>query len=218
MAALGARWSTQSLRRASKALSVCLAAVALFTPTRARAEQRLRLSVHWEKFAEVIRTAGASLLPEMGWHLGSTEASLPLTPAEESPSPWVGRTARLSVVARDWGGTELVVGHLTPTDQVRLSRSIRMLVARVRATEGRIVPFAQVGMGQWRVDTNILPMLRPDVEVAGQLGAGVEIALGPSAAIALETDYTILYREEHESQMVNEPHLWGSFLAARGRF
>jgi len=46
----------------------------------------------------------------------------------------------------------------------------------------------------------------------------VEIALGPHATLALEADETMLYREHHEAQMVCDPHVWNSLLAARVEF
>lgn len=182
----------------------------------ARADQSFRLGVQWEKLAEIIRTGGGSLLPEMGFKLSHDDDVKPDNLTVDS-----GRlvmTPRVSLLARDWSGTGVLVGRLSPTDQVRLSRSSRMLLARVRATGGPIVPFLQAGVGQWRIDTDLLPAFRPDVEIAGQPGAGLEVTLTPSIVVALETDYTILYREQHEPQMVCRPDLWGSMLAARGRF
>jgi hypothetical protein len=80
------------------------------------------------------------------------------------------------------------------------------------------MPFVQVGLGQWRIDTDLLPTAPHDVETAGQLGGGVEVSLGEGAAIAVEADGTILYREQHEAQMVCQPHVWNSILAARFEF
>jgi hypothetical protein len=196
--------------------AVGLVAAALLSSARAHADQRLHLGLEWDKLAEVIRSGGASLLPEMGWNFSGAAADPAVATGDDSP--WMGRSPRVTVVARDWGGAGLVLGRLTPTDEIRLSRSVRMLLARVRAPAGRFVPFAHIALGQWRVDTTWLPMLRPDVELAGQVGAGFEVALSPYAAIAFETDYTILYRDQHEPQMVCEPRIWGSFLVARGRF
>jgi hypothetical protein len=203
------------VRRLTSVVATCVAAT-LFAVAPARADQSFRLGVQWEKLAEIIRTGGESLLPEMGLRLGRGDDAAPDTPAVDS-----GRlvmTPRVSLVARDWSGTGVLVGRLSPTDQVRLSRSSRMVIARVRATGGAFVPFLQAGVGQWRIDTDLLPAFRPDVEIAGQPGAGFEVTLAPSVVVALEMDYTILYREQHEPQMVCRPDLWGSLLAARGRF
>jgi len=93
-----------------------------------------------------------------------------------------------------------------------------MVVTRVRLSDGVLVPFAQVGLGQWRIDADLVPSLCRDVESAAQFGAGFELGMGRFAALAVEGDYTILYREQHEPQMLFAPHLWGGLLAARVRF
>lgn len=131
---------------------------------------------------------------------------------------WFGLSPHVSLVARDWEGAQLLLGHLVLTDQLRLSRSSRMVVSRIRLADGRFAPFAHVGLGQWRVDTNLMPVLPRDVELATQVGGGFEIALSRHAALAVEADHTILMREHHEPQMVAEPYVWGAFLAARALF
>ena len=93
-----------------------------------------------------------------------------------------------------------------------------MVLSRIRLANGRFTPFVQVGIGQWRVDTDLVPYLPRDVEIAEQTGGGFEFALSRSAVIAVEADYTILYREQHEPQMVAEPRPWVTFVAARARF
>lgn len=195
-------------------------AVTLGSAPTALADEGLRLGIQWDKLGEIIRTGGQSLLPEL-----FPQTGLKLGSADEDPRPGgsidpdrLVVTPRVSLVARDWSGAGVLVGRSSPTDQIRLSHSSRMLITRVRATGGWFVPFIQAGVGQWRIDTDLLPAFRPDVELAGQPGVGFEARLGPSVVIAVETDYTILYRELHEPQMVCSPHLWGSFLAARGRF
>jgi hypothetical protein len=161
----------------------------------------------------VLRLGTSTLLPR------ESEAWRPAAGPEQSAasgeSPWIGTRPNFSLVARDWGGSQLLVGHLTLTDQLRLSRSIRMVVTRVRLSNGRLAPFAHVGLGQWRVDTSLLPAVPADEELAGQLGGGFELALGPRASIAIEADWTLLYRERYEPQMVSSPQLWATFLASR---
>jgi hypothetical protein len=188
------------------------AAAALFAhslvTTTAGAGDRLRMSVDWGKLADVLRI-GAGLLPPGTWH-GSRENGNAVTSRR-----WFGASPRLSLVARDWGGPQLLVGELTLSDLVRLSRSSRMVLGRMRISGGRLAPFVQAALGQWRIDTAVMPFTPIDVELAGQVGGGFELALGPNAAVALEGDYTILYREQHEPQMVSPPQLWGTFFAAR---
>lgn len=196
----------------STAAAAIAGAVMTAAPSRANADEGLRLGLQWDKLGEIIRTGGESLLPEMGFKLGHNE----MTPPDDSATS--GVSPRVSLVARDWSGAGILVGRPSPTDLIRLSHSSRMLVTRVRASGGAFVPFVQAGLGQWRIDTDLLPTFRPDVELAAQPGAGFEARLAPFVVIAVETDYTILYREQHEPQMVCQPRFWGSFLAARGRF
>ena len=99
-----------------------------------------------------------------------------------------------------------------------MSRSSRMVVTRFRLADGRIAPFAHVGLGQWRVDTDLMPVLPNDIELATQVGGGFEIALSRRATLAVEADDTILMRATHEPQTIPGPHVWGTFLAARACF
>jgi len=193
--------------------TACAAAFSVLIFTRcAHAEERLSLSVNWGKLAEILR-GGDWLVPQESWRPLLDQRSGAL-----AESPIIGTSAHVSLVARDWSGAQLLMGSLMLTDQLRLSRSCRMVLSRVRLTHGRFTPFIQVGIGQWRVDTDLVPYLPRDVEVAEQTGGGFELALSRTAVIALEGDYTILYREQHEPQMVAEPRPWVTFVAARARF
>jgi hypothetical protein len=126
---------------------------------------------------------------------------------------------RLSLLARDWGGTEVLVGHLSPTDQARLLHSSRMLVTRVRFFDQRgFAPYAQLGVGQWRIDADRIPGLPRDIEAAGQVGGGVQWAATRWLGLALEGDYTVMYRPQHEPQMVCSPQVTALQLAAHGSF
>jgi len=213
-------------RRARSGSTAALLATAamvagLATSGTARASDTLRLSVDWDKLGAVLRSPGSVLPKEeapVEHPVGADK--LGTAPGERVPSdvPWIGTRPRVSLVARDWGGALLLAGHMTLTDQMRLSRSNRMVVTRLRVAEGRLTPFAQLGLGQWRVDSNLLPVLPHDVEDAAQLATGFELALAPRAVIAVETDLTILYRSTHEPQMFCSPDLWGAFLAARAEF
>ena len=120
----------------------------------------------------------------------------------------------MALVARDWGVSQVLWGHLAVTDQLRLSRSSRMVVARLRLADGRLSPFAQVGVGQWRVDTTVVPSLPADVELAGQLGGGFELEVSRQVALALEADCTMLYREGREPADIASGPLWSTLLAA----
>ncbi len=183
------------------AAAACLAVV-LATPT-ARAQQALRLQVDWDKLGAVMRDGPAAIL-------------MPREALRPDP-PLFGTSPQMSVVARDWSASQSLYGALGPTDQLRLSSSLRMVVARVRLGEGRITPFAQIGFGQWRVDTNVVQMPN-DVEVAGQIGGGFELRIAPRVVVALEGSCTMLYRESIQPEMLASPHLWGALLAGRAYF
>ncbi|HEX8794940.1 MAG TPA: hypothetical protein VF765_28535 [Polyangiaceae bacterium] len=187
----------------------------------ARADGTPRLSVDWGKLGEVLRQAPGILLPrehdvehaEHGEHTDGGDIPL----AERR---WVGFAPRMSVVARDWGSSQLLVGNLTVTDQLRLTRSSRMVVSRIRLAEGRLVPFAQLGIGEWRVDRTLVPTLPLNQQLAAQAGAGFELTVAPSVAVALEANWTLLWNDDFalQPQTIGRPNLWGSLLAARARF
>ncbi len=119
---------------------------------------------------------------------------------------------RFSLVARDWKGAYSILGHSVPTDQIRITRSSRMLVGRISVGDGPIVPFFHVGAGEWRYDPDMLPSSTPrDQEFAMQFSGGMELRLSKEAAFALETDYVLLCRERREPQNVPTPHIIGSF-------
>jgi hypothetical protein len=204
-------------RRWARALA-CLAAlvsVSIFGTRNAVAAPIATLDVDWERLAEAIRT-GAGILGH-----GREVASAPdarAAAAQDSEEKAPGLSPHVSLVARDWGGAEALFGHVAVTDLVRLSRSSRMVISRIRFMEGRIAPFVELGLGQWRVDTDLMPVLPRDTELAAQIGAGFEVRVWKRFALALELDHTILYREQHEPQMIAAPHLWGSFVGARAVF
>ena len=194
--------------------AVALAAASTLLSGRANADEGLRLKIDWGGLASLMRDGGAALLP-----LESPRVeSRPESATTSADARWVGASPHLSVVARDWGGAQLLVGHLSLTDQSRVTRTSRMFITRVRIADGRLAPFAQVGLGQWRIDTDLMPSLPRDVELAAQLGGGFELALAKLAAVALEVDYTLLYRETHEPQMVFAPQVLSMFVAGHVRF
>jgi hypothetical protein len=196
-----------SKRRVPRAAASASILAVWLSASHAQANDGLHLSIDWGKLAKALNDS-AALLPH---------ESLRLTTSSSEPR-WFGASPHRSLVARDWGGAQILIGSLMLTDQLRLSRSCRMIVSRVRMADGRVAPFVQAGLGQWRVDTDLMPAMPRDVELAGQLGGGFELALGEHAAIAIETDYTILYREQHEPQMIPGSHPWVTFLAARALF
>ncbi len=179
----------------------------------------VRLTVDWNR---VLKQGESWVIAQAETEREPAPRSLDLTRSTSSAalgSAWVGAAPNVSRVARDWGAARrLAGGPLALTDALRVSRSCRMVMTRMRLGEGRLVPFAQLGLGQWRVDTDFVPHLPRDVELAAQFGAGVEMRLLPGWELAAETDLTVLYREEHEAQQISVPRMWGTFLASRVQF
>lgn len=197
-------------RSTATAAATALAVALTLSAPAARADESPRLAVDWGKLGDVLRQAAGVLLP----HEQHDQHDV------EHVERWVGLAPRMSLVARDWGGSQLLVGNLTLTDQLRLTRSSRMVVTRVRLAEGRLVPFAQLGVGEWRVDRTLVPALPLNEQLAAQAGAGFELAVAPSVAVALEADWTLLCNDDIAApgQTIVVPYLWGSLLAARARF
>ena len=185
-------------------------------PRSARAESPFRLRVDWSKLEIIMREGPSAIFPKERHPSSATSAHL----GEDDPiEHWMEMSPRLSLVARDWGATELLVGaHAIPTDLLRLDRSSRMVISRMLLGDGRVAPFAQLGLGQWRIDTSLMPTMPQDVELAMQVATGFELKLTRTWKLAVEGDYTILYREAHEPQMVTSPWLWGGILAMRATF
>lgn len=187
-------------------------AVATTLTSRARADDALRSVVAWNQLSVALHLGAFSLSPHESWRAAELSASAP------PELQWLGTSPHISFVARDWGVSQVLWGHLTVADQLRLSRSSRMVVTRLRFAGGRLAPFAQIGVGQWRVDTSVIATLPTDVELAGQLGGGFELEIAPSAALVLQGDCTFIFPEGREPQMLSSGHLWGTLLAARAQF
>ncbi|HEX3345262.1 MAG TPA: hypothetical protein VHS09_11850, partial [Polyangiaceae bacterium] len=203
---------TERSRTGRAFLAAVALAVALLAPSTAFAEDSLPLSVDWDKLGLVLHPGGWSFLPHETVHGESVDPT-----HGEKPEAFLGMSPRLALVARDWGVSQVLWGHLGVTDQFRLSRSSRMVVTRVRLANGRLSPFAHVGVGQWRADTTVV-QLPSDMELAGQLGGGFELEIAPRAILALEGDGTFLYREGRDPQALSCGQLWSTMLAATARF
>ena len=198
-------------------LGAVLALGATLTPSVAAADGAVRVSVDWDKLAVLLHEGPGSLLPREAGVTGRAET---VDQAHGGvPSSWIGMSPRLALVARDWGVSQLLWGHLAVTDQFRLSRSSRMVMTRLRLADGRLSPFLHVGVGQWRADTSVVAYLSSDVVLAGQLGGGFELEVAPRTVIALQADCTMLYREGRgDGQTLASGQLWATLLAARARF
>lgn len=144
--------------------------------------------------------------------------------ALDDPNPqsmgnaWFGVAPRVTLVARDWASSTRLAGdRLSLVEEMRLSASTRMVVGRARLSEARFTPFFQVGVGQWRVDRNYLPLTPRAIEVAGQLGTGFELRLTSRWQVAAEATVTSLIREG-QNPGVPQAMLWSTLLASRVEF
>lgn len=144
-------------------------------------------------------------------------------PYTQNPgNAWFGVAPRVAFVARDWGTAYRLAGdRLSLTDAMRLSQSTRMVVTRVRLGDlsvARVTPFAQIGLGQWRTDTSLMPLTPRDTELAGQAGGGFEIQISSKWQMAAESSLTAFYREQREAENVPQTRLWSVMFASRLEF
>jgi hypothetical protein len=163
-----------------------------------------------------------------------TEHPQAVTPRSERPATtsdpyvqnagnaWFGVAPRVAIVARDWATAYRLAGdRLSLIDAMRLSASTRMVMTRVRLGDlhhARVTPFAQLGLGQWRTDTNLLPLTPRSTEIASQLGGGVEVHVTPSWQLAAESTMTAMIRDQREADSLPQTRLWSVMLASRLEF
>jgi hypothetical protein len=205
----------------------CAFAVSLILATGSVAERAeandtagpLRLGIEWSKLAALLRPDDIPLfLPPATWRADAGSRLEPTT--SPSDTPLLGApsgSTRLALVARDWSAARLLMGRLSPADQVRLGRSRRMVLLRARLAEGTVVPVLDVGLGQWRVDPD-MPVIPHDVELAGQVGAGLELAVASYVQMVFEATCTVLYPDPEEARWTRRQDLWGGFVATRVTF
>ena len=97
-----------------------------------------------------------------------------------------------------------------------------MALARARFGNGRLVPFVQLGLGEYRIDPDLIPNHMPDTEVATLVGGGFEIhALRErhfGLDFAAETNFTEIIRDAREPQNIPTSRMWNSLVAMRMRF
>ena len=140
------------------------------------------------------------------------------TYTQSATNTWFGVAPRMSFIARDWGATHRLFGdRLSVVDTQRLTRSARMVMWRVRLNDTRITPFAQLGLGQWRVDTLLMPLTPRSEELAGQIGGGFEVRVG-AWQIACESTVTAIYREQREANNIPQTRMWSTMLASKVEF
>jgi hypothetical protein len=166
---------------------------------------------------------------------GPTVASDPTTPrnasttaeraTEETTSggerkPFVDFAPNASLVARDWRGSMKLAGQRTMlVDDLRPTASNRMVVARIATNDAWLTTFAQLGAGEWRIDTAMFPNARSYSEMAGQIGGGFELRLPSRLRIAGEAQYTMLpFRDISYTTEEVAPRMVAFVLAIDGRF
>jgi hypothetical protein len=164
-----------------------------------------RLSVDWAKFLEqswayvshvAEHPASGPASGSAGVGSASSWLGSYMGAPDDEDAPWVVFVPRVSLVARDWRNARILSGDvLALTDKMRVTGSSRMVLGRIYLGGGRIAPFAQLGAGEWRVDRDIVPNYSCDQERAAQIGFGIESKVSRIAALAVETDYTVLMRD-----------------------
>jgi hypothetical protein len=134
-----------------------------------------------------------------------------------APTAFVGGELHIAIVARDWREAySLTDGRALLFDRVRLIRSSRMAVTRVSLSGGRLLPYAEMSFGQWRADVDLVPWLKNDTEVAGQMALGFEMHLAPRCAVAWDIEETQIYVDQEKN--VPATRLVASFAALRAEF
>ena len=220
-------------RSSCRAVGACVALAGSLLANRALADVGLRVAVEWEKLGGLLRRG--EVAPRPSWLPDADRLALALAPPAPSLLDGAQGPGHWSLVARDWEAARSLMGRLTPTDEVKRGRSKRMVLLRGLFASGPVAPFVQLGLGQWRIDPD-MPAMPHDAVLAGQAGAGVELALASWVSVALEVDCTLLNPgrldnpdaeppallganpRPQDARWVHPPALWGSFLAARARF
>ena len=138
---------------------------------------------------------------------------------QNTGNDWVNFAPTVSLVARDWGSSFRVAGdRLALVDALRLTSSTRMVLTRVRVSDARVSPFAQVGIGQWRTDPYLMPLTPRYTELAAQAAGGVEVRLLGTWQVALESTMTMLYREQRAEGDFPLTRSWSTSFASRVDF
>lgn len=164
------------------------------------------------------RCAAAGCLTEMNATAARPERAGAVT-VQNTTNSWFNLAPTVSLVARDWASAYRVTGdRLALVDALRLTSSTRMVLTRVRLSEGsRITPYAQVGLGQWRTDPYLLPLTPRYEEMAAQVAGGFEVRVRGSWHVALESSMTMVYIEQRDSTLPSS-QLWSTTVASRIEF
>ncbi len=185
----------------------------------------LTASAH-EARAETLPELVPRLIEEGGWlraHYPGLESATKERPAflarqepVAAPTDLLGSDPHIAIVARDWTGAySLTDGRSLLFDRVRMIHSSRMEVTRVSWAGGRLLPYAELSIGQWRADTDLVPWLKSDAAAAGQIAAGFELHVASRCALAWDLEETRIYSDQ---QNVPATRLFATFGALRAEF
>jgi hypothetical protein len=218
-------------RPISRAVGVCIVFVGSIHAGGAKADLPVRIAVDWEKLGVLLQRDDAE--PPSGRRSETDHYQRPST--ARSLFDAATGSGRWSLIARDWNASRPIMGPSTAIDEVKTWRSRRMVLMRIKLTEGPLAPFAQIGLGEWRIDPDA-PSLPHVSLTAGQIGIGLGYALASTISIVVEADCTALESgpgdtaSSQTSDPLDIPHssqrerwvrpsvLWGSLFAARLRF
>lgn len=213
--------------RVSKVVVACAAAIGVITCAAPARADESRAALDWMtklvQLDQFVRTGSERPVLVLPSPRASDRPVGTSEPYEQNPgNAWFGVAPRVSFVARDWATSLRLAGdRLSLVDAMRLSQSTRMIVTRVRFGDlqvARVTPFAQVGLGQWRTDTNIMPLTPRSTEIAGQAGGGIEIQVSRTWQLAVESSMTALYREQREDTSIPQTRFWSAMFASRLEF
>ena len=196
-------------------ISIATCALCGIVPGVAHAESPVALSLD---VAKVLETSYAWLQNRAQPVRPYALRDNPAQAAADTKKPVLSPPLRVSLVARDWSGAHNLTGGTLVSDDVRLSRSSRMVLTRVRADLGAFQPYVHAGLGEWRYDPAILTFLPRNQEYATQLSAGFELKVAKHARFAMEADYTILCRESREPQNNPTPRVLGAYAVLHTKF
>ena len=191
--------------------------------TSAQAEPNI--AVDWPSFLTKVdayaRTGSESGTPTTA-KTSTTEERTTQPLVQNAGNAWFGVAPSVTLVARDWGSAFRLAGdRLALTDGMRLSSSTRMVISRVRLADNkasRITPFAQLGFGQWRTDTAIMPQYKYSIQIATQVGAGLEVSLAHNWQLAWETSATVFIRDARGEEDLPATKMYSTMLASRMTF
>lgn len=211
-------------RRLKQHLAATLAASALLSIAPAARADPARLTFDWGRFLLHVERFAVKAMEKPRTEPGTTDRA----PISADPNPtslgnaWFGVSPRFTFVARDWGGAVRLAGERPIVlDGFRCSQSTRMIMTRVRFGDfriSRVTPFLQLGVGQWRVDRNIIPNFPKTTEMAGQVGGGFELQITKKWNMAAEASLTGLYRDSDEASGIPHTRLWSYTVASRIEF